>query len=389
MFEKFISLKIIIALIFVCSATSAGLAQTTAFNYQGRLTEAGSPANGSYQLQFKLYDAASGGTKIGATVPDVAVTAAQGVFTTQLDFGVLAFTGADRFLEIGVRHNAGESYTILSPRQQITSSPYSIRTLSAAQADIALDAIKLGGVDASQYVTTATVGSSFIKNGTTLQTGNFNISGNGMLGAAFQANTVTARTGTGFYGLTQTDGTTSVATYIGGSSSGASGGWFGTVTNHPLHFFTNGGQSQMTINTAGNVGIGTTTPQAKLHVAGNTVQDRSGGGMIKAMLSVRADGTIERCYNGVTGTSTLNCGFSVAASQNGNYAVNLGFQVTDRFLSVTARGINGSVNFPPTPMSADFRFSTLPNSNANEVFIDTFRPDTGATQNSAFMLIVY
>src|SRR5262249_10603181 len=33
-----------------------GLSQTTAFTYQGRLNDGGNPANGSYDLQFSLYD---------------------------------------------------------------------------------------------------------------------------------------------------------------------------------------------------------------------------------------------------------------------------------------------------------------------------------------------
>lgn len=142
-------------------------AQTTAFNYQGKLSEGGNPANGDYLLEFKLFDQAAGGNQIGETVPNVAVTATAGIFNTRLDFGATPFTGADRFLEIAVKKNAGDAYTILSPRQQINSSPYSIRTLSAAQADVALDANKLGGVPASDYVTTGNVGSSFIKNNST------------------------------------------------------------------------------------------------------------------------------------------------------------------------------------------------------------------------------
>jgi hypothetical protein len=77
--------------------------QTTTFTYQGQLTDAGAAANGNYDLQFALFDAASGGTQIGSTLARASVAVSNGVFTVQLDFGVSAFPGSDRFLEIGVR----------------------------------------------------------------------------------------------------------------------------------------------------------------------------------------------------------------------------------------------------------------------------------------------
>src|SRR5258708_39231055 len=119
-------------------------------------------------MQLKRFDAVSGGTQIGSTIPDVPVTASAGIFSVKLDFGSIALSGADRWLEIAIRHNSGESYTTLSPREQIASSPYSVRTLSTAQADVALDSNKLGGGDASQYVTTTNAATNFIRNSTTL-----------------------------------------------------------------------------------------------------------------------------------------------------------------------------------------------------------------------------
>jgi hypothetical protein len=104
-----------LAIMLCCAGIVA--AQTTAFTYQGKLSDAGNPANGQYQLQLKLYDV--NGTQIGATLSDVSVTATQGVFTTQLDFGAGAFPGADRFLEVSVRHNAGEAYTTLNPQAKV------------------------------------------------------------------------------------------------------------------------------------------------------------------------------------------------------------------------------------------------------------------------------
>jgi hypothetical protein len=111
-------------------------AQTSTITYQGRLTDGGTAANGTYDLQFKLYDALTAGNQIPASSPitltKTGVNVANGIFTVQLDFGASAFPGADRFLDIGVKHPADPTYTPLVPRQQLTSSPYAIHSLAAA-----------------------------------------------------------------------------------------------------------------------------------------------------------------------------------------------------------------------------------------------------------------
>ncbi len=99
----------------------------TAFTYQGRLTDGGNPANGTYDFQFKLFDAASGGTQVGSTVTVDDVTVTDGLFTVQLDFDSGAFDGNARWLEIGVRPGSSTgSYTTLSPRQALTPAPYAL-----------------------------------------------------------------------------------------------------------------------------------------------------------------------------------------------------------------------------------------------------------------------
>src|SRR5262249_44181352 len=87
-------------LIGLCASASA---QTTVFTYQGKLSDAGNLANGNYDLQFTLFDALSGGAQQGATLVRNPVSASAGSFTVTLDFGANAFSGADRYLEIGVR----------------------------------------------------------------------------------------------------------------------------------------------------------------------------------------------------------------------------------------------------------------------------------------------
>jgi len=103
----------------------------TAFTYQGRLIDTNQPAHGSYDFQFKLFDANSGGNKLGADVNQPEVNVIDGYFTVELDFGS-AFDGNNRWLEIGVRpgvQNDQNIYTTLSPRQKVTPAPYAVYAL--------------------------------------------------------------------------------------------------------------------------------------------------------------------------------------------------------------------------------------------------------------------
>lgn len=452
----------------VSLAASTALAQTTAFSYQGRLTDAGNPANGSFQMQFKLFDALAGGSQIGSTIADVPVTASQGIFSVRLDFGANALNGANRWLEIAVRRNSGESYVTLSPREQIASSPYAVRTLSAATADLALDSQKLGGLPASDYVTNGSVGGSFIRNQTTQQANsNFNISGNGTVGGSLTVNGAspnglfltngTANFKAGISGNFVTLGTTtnsplSLSTNNGtnngsltldtagnigintifpnhkltidtlGGPTWTTDGWGGAIalrnssaigwqlnsssqsfgigqsTGGLSFFHTNSGPGttgnqpiyEMVISNAGNVGIGTAAPNAKLFVqgeaangvgiaaTGNASQSRDKGGWVKAMVLVNPDGSIARCYNGQTGASTGDCGFSVSLADVPFYTVQFGFQVSDRFFSLSAVGDSAADSWRLYPSSTPSWFRVF--------FIDergTTRPPTG------FYLIVY
>src|SRR5256885_934753 len=150
-------ISLLLLLFTLCAITD--LAQTTSFTYQGRLTDGGTAANGTYDLQLTVWDASSGGTQqpqpSPVTVTRTSVLVTGGVFTVQLDFGANAFPGTDRFLEIGVRPTGGGAFTTLSPRQQTTSTPYAIRSSNATTADTATtatNATQLGSVAASSYV---------------------------------------------------------------------------------------------------------------------------------------------------------------------------------------------------------------------------------------------
>jgi hypothetical protein len=123
MMKKILSGFIFLVSLFI-SANSTG-AQTTSFVYQGKLQDNGAAANGTYQFQFKLYDAESGGGQVGLTLADIPATVTNGIFAVNLNFGAGAFNSPNfRYLEIAVRLNgSGQPYTTLTPRQQVTSTP--------------------------------------------------------------------------------------------------------------------------------------------------------------------------------------------------------------------------------------------------------------------------
>ena len=69
--------------------------------------------------------------------------------------------------------------------------------------------------------------------------------------------------------------------------------------------------------------------------ASNITQPITANGLVKAMIYVGLNGTIVRCYNGISNVSTGNCGFSIGGLNNGVYDVNFGFAVNNRFITIT------------------------------------------------------
>jgi hypothetical protein len=103
----------------------------TSFTYQGKLTDGGSPADGAYDFQFILYDAASGGSQVGSTLIAEDSPVSDGLFTVELDFGAV-FDGTALWLEVGVRDGSSTgAYTTLNPRSPLTATPYALYSRAA------------------------------------------------------------------------------------------------------------------------------------------------------------------------------------------------------------------------------------------------------------------
>lgn len=326
--------KIILIITLTIMLPVFAAAQGNAFNFQGRLNDGTNPANGSYDMQFRLFNAITGGTQIGSVAERPNTTLINGVFSVNLDFGATAFNSPNAvFIEIAVKPSGSpNAFTILGPRQQLTVVPFAVRANNATNADNSTNAVNaVNSQNAGNSNTLDGLDSSdFIKNMTTTQpNSNLNISGNGVI---------------------------------------------------------NG-----TLNVAGNTTIGSPTVSSNLNIsgnitaAGNAAQNRDKNGFIKAMAYIAPNGQILRCYNSITGSTTNNCGFSVTLDLPGFgwYGVDFGFQVSDRFVSITP------LSSDLVTLAASFRFRPeFP----DRIFININITDidhAGSYRANAFMIIVY
>jgi hypothetical protein len=105
----------------------------SAFTYQGRLSDGSGPADGTYDLQFAVYDAPAGGSPVAPVVDHADLTVADGLFHVDLDFGSNAFTGQALWLEIAVRSGESEGqYATLAPRQALSPAPFALFAMTPA-----------------------------------------------------------------------------------------------------------------------------------------------------------------------------------------------------------------------------------------------------------------
>ena len=115
--------------LFLSHSAVAQVAMSSEFTYQGQLKADGSPVNDLADFEFSLWDSDLGGSQVGSLVQAHNIDVVDGVFTVVLDFGVMAFNGDARWLEVDVRSPAGVGgFATLSPRQSLSAAPYALQT---------------------------------------------------------------------------------------------------------------------------------------------------------------------------------------------------------------------------------------------------------------------
>ena len=118
------------ALALLAAAIGCGLPSTAPaapqlpdFTYQGRLTQDGAPANGTFDFTFELYDEEDAGLQVGPTVTETGFPVSDGVFTVTLAFPG-AFMGTQLWLQVSV------DGVPLLPRQAVSTTPVAQFALS-------------------------------------------------------------------------------------------------------------------------------------------------------------------------------------------------------------------------------------------------------------------
>ncbi len=230
----------------------------SAFTYQGELKLTGEPVNDTADFEFTLWDDLEGGAQIGSLVPVSEVPVEEGLFNVELDFGVMAFNGDARWLEVAVRSPAGEGeFTTLSPRQALTAAPYALQTRGIFVDDEGNVGI---GTTAPQHL---------------LSVGD-NTADSQMIGIRSYGNTGSNWKGGAAFGYD------SAAVVVGELSDVATLGAHNANLSAWADLAINPSGDVFISQDSGNVGIGTTTPASKLHVEGDLTVSGQGKGNVIA-----------------------------------------------------------------------------------------------------------
>jgi hypothetical protein len=207
-------------------------AEAGPFTYQGQLKVDGANLNGTADIQFRLFNAASGGAQVGTNLTINNVNITDGLVTQDLDFNT-NIDSAPRWIEIAVRSPAGSGvFTTLTGRQKIRETPlagFALKPWQTTATSTWLDSALYGNVGI----------------GVSAPHPNFRLQ-------------VTGGTGVWKGGLAATGTNTAV---VAGELAGIA-----TIGGHSAAL---NAWSDLAINpAAGKVGIGTNIPQTALHVAG-------------------------------------------------------------------------------------------------------------------------
>ncbi len=318
-----------ILLLAVVSTSVMAVPLTTEFTFQGELIDSGSPANGDFDVNFRLYDTAAGGSEVGTVVFVDDLTVSNGLIQTDIDFGDVPFMGEAVWVQVEIRPGTSVgAFEVLSPRQKVTLTPYSIQSMFVADggvtsSSIANDAVGTAEIDSSEVQQrvsgTCPVGSAMRvinESGTvTCQAaddndwsivGNFTSSNTPFVGinttssigsGSFMVKSPFSDTFGGMF--VDVDGTGFEQPFYGYATNGSFRAWSEFNENADQIRFNINNSYKLALDSNGRLGVNETNPQRNLHVDGNArIEDLGFVGSGRAQVLVEPDGDL------VTGPTT-------------------------------------------------------------------------------------
>ena len=247
------------------------------FTYQGELLDDGSPVTDTCDFEFSLWDDSAAGGQVGNVIP-LTIGVDAGRFDVLLDFGVSAFAGEARWLQVDVccASPCAPALTTLLPRQELTPVPYAIH--ADAPDGHSLDASDGDPVDAVFVDPNGHVGI-----GTTAPARTLHIQDSA---GAIRVDSNTNSPGIMFVRTANSGFNTVWKTFGLGVKGDAPGSGSFSISDKGTAV-SGAGAKRLVIDTDGNVGIGTETPTELLGVAGNI----HASGTIASGDSITIDGT--------------------------------------------------------------------------------------------------
>jgi hypothetical protein len=227
--------------------------------------------------------------------------------------------------------------------------PTSLNTANAIVKRDSLGSFNAGAI-------TASLGLTGLSAGTPGVAGTNSSSGYGVYGASTAGTAIlgqssgTSGTSNGIEGVTSSATASGVAGVNNGSgfgvygSSGSGDGVYGQTTSTTAY-----GVAGIN-NATGGVGVLGSAPNGDgFYTVNNVYQDRSAGGWVKAMAFLTQNG-VAACFNStlIGAPATVKpCGFTFTKAGVGDYILDFGFQVDDRFFSIAGTNwpSNGSAPF--------------------------------------------
>jgi hypothetical protein len=198
----------------------------------------------------------------------------------------------------------------------------------------------------------------------------------------------TSSSGDGVFGDTKSASAYGVVGINEGSGVGVLGS---SSSGHGVYGETGsaGSYGAVGLNTAtGGVGVFGTAPNGDgFYTDSNVQQARTMGGWVKAMAFASPNGVVA-CFNSTllgSAATTPPCGFIFDRTGPGDYIIDFGFQVDDRFLGATIANTAVTVGVCTDSIGVTCNNSLTP----NQVEVTSFAPIPDNYYDAKFYLIVY